>query len=177
MWTHRIPPDECVRACEWVSLRLDSQLSDFESVLLDAHTARCPDCRAFADNLTGLTETLRGIQPEEASFAIQLPRRRAVRVTALRVVSATAAVAVVGLSGIVGLEVSARRATPVAVKFDSAVLGLKERQLAHLDNPGQDATQPVRRGVAAAEQVTVGTLAGSTHRELHGTTKRLPENA
>jgi predicted anti-sigma-YlaC factor YlaD len=65
MRSRLLPSDECARACEWVSLRLDSQLSDFEEVLLEAHLERCPDCRACAETTTRLTEILRATPLEE----------------------------------------------------------------------------------------------------------------
>jgi hypothetical protein len=175
MWTRRIPPDECARACEWASLRLDSQLSDFESVLLEAHLARCLGCRAFDESLTGMTETLRAAPLEEVSFAIQLPRRSGVRMHALRLVSAAAVAAIVGLSGLVGLELSADQAPSAVAHFDPAVMELKERQLAALGSSGQR-TPTVRPGLAAAEGLTVGGAVGVTARRFARATKRLPAN-
>src|SRR5258708_22663292 len=37
----------CARARFWASLRVDGELSELEGALLDAHLARCVDCRAF----------------------------------------------------------------------------------------------------------------------------------
>jgi hypothetical protein len=173
MWTRRIPSHECVRAREWASLRLDAQLSDFESVLLDAHLVRCPECRAFAASVTGLTGTLRGAPLEEASIAIQVPRRSGARIYGLRAASAAAVVAAVGLSGLVGLNLSASRAPSAAVGVDRAVMGLKERQLERLDTAGRRA-RAIPLGLAAAEQATVGGAVAITAHRPAGATKTSP---
>ncbi len=151
-----IPADECVRACEWLSLRLDAQLSDFELLLLDTHLAQCGECRAFAGGVTAFTEALRAAPLEESSLEFEFPRRRAVRMLGLRAVSAAAIAAVFGLSGLVSLELSDRKAPSAAVRFDPAVIGLKERQLQELDNAGRRGARAIAPGLAAAEKVTFG---------------------
>lgn len=149
--------DECARAGQWISLCLDAQLSDFESALLEAHLARCPDCRAFAQTAAGLTQMLRAAPLEECSFSLQVPHRRGVRANGLRVVSAAAVAAVIGLSGSTSLNLSASRTPSASVRVDREVIGLKDRQLSELDATGvRKAARTVAQGVAAAEQVTVG---------------------
>jgi predicted anti-sigma-YlaC factor YlaD len=148
---HRVPAEECARASEWVSLRLDGQLSEFEEVLLEAHLSRCPDCAAFAANVTGLTYVLRTTPLDQPAFTFEAPRRARSR-TALRAVSAAAAVAVVGLSGLVSLQLSATRSQP-GVTIDQKVLGLKEQQMNELDGLAQRVNRQVRPSLA--EQMTV----------------------
>jgi predicted anti-sigma-YlaC factor YlaD len=150
-----IPADECARAREWASLRLDGQLSDFEEVLLEAHLARCPDCRAFAATTAALTGTLRAAPLEQPSFTFEAPRRSRARTVGLRAVSAAAAVAVVGLSGLVSLQLSAGRSRPGSTA-ERKVIGLKERQMDELGGLAQRAHRQIRPSLAAAEQVTVG---------------------
>jgi hypothetical protein len=151
----RLPADECARAHEWVSLRLDDQLSDFEEVILEAHLARCPDCRAFAGATISLTQTLRATPLEQPAFTFEPPHRTRGRTVALRAVSAAAAVAVVGLSGLVSLQLSASRARPGSTT-QRKVIGLKERQMNDLAGLAQRTNRTVRPSLAAAEQVTVG---------------------
>jgi ferric-dicitrate binding protein FerR (iron transport regulator) len=151
-----IPSDDCARACEWASLRLDGQLSEFEEVLLEAHLARCPDCHAFASSISGLTGALRGAPLEEPAFAFEPPRRTSGRTFALRAVSAAAAIAVVGVSGLVSLQVSTSRARPGAQAAERKVIGLKERQMNELTGPTTRPQTQVRQSLAAAEQVIVG---------------------
>jgi hypothetical protein len=166
--------NECSRAREWVSLRLDSQLSDLESVFLEAHLARCPDCLDSAVSVTGLTRALRAAPLEEASFGFRLPARSGVRVHVLRAASAAAAAAVVGLSWVVSVELQAER-TPSNARLASEVVGLKEQQLEQLDSAGWSAKTAVPRGLAAAEQLTVD--AGfDVRRPAAPLTRRLPRS-
>ena len=70
----------CSRARFWVSLRLDDQLSELESALLDAHLAGCGSCRSFAADAAVTTAGLRAAPLEHhASVAVSVPRRRAAR--------------------------------------------------------------------------------------------------
>jgi predicted anti-sigma-YlaC factor YlaD len=157
---NRIPADECARASEWVSLRLDGQLSEFEELLLEAHLDRCPDCKAFAANVAGLTNMLRATSLEQPSVTFEAPRRTRARAVGLRAVSAAAAVAVVGLSGIVSLQLSASRPRPGAsAAAERKLIGLKERQMDELNGLAQRVNRHVRPSLASAEQVTVGTPA------------------
>src|SRR6476646_6391994 len=49
----------CARARFWASLRVDGELSELESALLDAHLGRCADCSAYATGVAGVTAALR----------------------------------------------------------------------------------------------------------------------
>jgi predicted anti-sigma-YlaC factor YlaD len=164
-------PDDCTRACEWVSLRLDSQLSEFEGLLLDAHLSRCVDCSAFADSVTSVTEVLRTSLPERPTFAFELPRRSDGRARALRAVSTAAAVAVVGLSGLVSLHLSTSRAPGATVRSPNEVIGLKERLLEQLDGTGRTLRPQIRPSLV--EQATFGSdrVAG---KHVSAVTNRLP---
>ena len=137
-------------------MRLDSQLSDFEEILLEAHLARCPACTAFAESASRVTEILRAAPLEELAFPIQLPRSRGARVRGLRAVSTVAAAAMIGLSGVVGLELSRSRVPSASASPNRALIGLKEQQMDELDSAGSKASLKVRPNLAAAEQLTVG---------------------
>jgi predicted anti-sigma-YlaC factor YlaD len=147
-----IPPDECARAREWASLRLDDQLSDFEGVLLEAHLALCDDCRAFAASISDLTAALRSAPLERPELAFEAPGTTRGRTFALRAVSAAAAVAVVGISGLVGLQLSASRSRPHATVVERKVMELKERQMDELDGGTTRPHTVVPHGLAAVEQ-------------------------
>jgi anti-sigma factor RsiW len=147
-----IPPDECARAREWASLRLDDQLSDFEEVLLEAHLALCDDCRAFAASISDLTAALRSAPLEQSELAFEGPGRTRDRTFALRAVSAAAAVAVVGISSLVGLQLSASRSGPHVPIIDRKVMDLKERQMDELNGGTTRAHTEVPHGLAAVEQ-------------------------
>jgi hypothetical protein len=163
---NRIQADECARASEWVSLRLDGQLSEFEELLLDAHIERCPDCKAYSANVAGLTTALRATPLEQPSVTFEAPRRTRARTVGLRAVSAAAAVAVVGLSGIVSLQLSANRSQLGNVLNERKVIGIKERQMDALNGPTQRVNRQVRQSLAAAEQVTIGTQAQAVPRAV-----------
>src|SRR5580765_51726 len=151
-----IPSDECARACEWASLRLDDQLSDFEEVLLEAHLARCAECRDFAVSISGLTHSLRRAELQPPTFAFDPPRSARGRPFALRAVSAAAVVAVVGVSGLVSLQLSTSRARPGAPTVERKAIGLKERQMTELAGRTPRPRTQVRQSLAAAEQMIVG---------------------
>ena len=104
----------CERARFWASLRLDGELSELESALLDAHLARCAGCRERAGGFDASTAVLRSAPLERiAPIAVDLPRapRR------LLATIAVAAVVVMGVvaGGLVRGQVSHTPATPRAV--------------------------------------------------------------
>jgi predicted anti-sigma-YlaC factor YlaD len=149
-----IPSDECARASEWASLRLDGQLSDFEEVLLEAHLARCPDCRGVVAGMIGAVQVLRSTRLEQPAVTFEAPRRRRGRTAGLLAASAgaAAAVAVVGLSGLVSLHISTHHAR-LGPTADPKVIELKERQMDEFDG-----SQRVHTGVrpSLAEQASIG---------------------
>jgi len=91
---------DCERARQWASIELDGELSTFERVLLRAHLAHCPPCRAFRGQTSGLTHALRAAPLEHLERPIQIGRMR--RRLRLRLAPAAAAMAVafVGLGSI-----------------------------------------------------------------------------
>jgi predicted anti-sigma-YlaC factor YlaD len=102
---------DCERARQWASIELDGELSTFERVLLRAHLAHCPPCRAFREQTNGLTHALRAAPLEHLEQPIQIGGMR--RRLRLRLAPAAAAMAVafVGLGSI--LATSAVRSSSV----------------------------------------------------------------
>jgi predicted anti-sigma-YlaC factor YlaD len=121
MRTMRTTGRRCDRAREYASLRLDGELSDFESALLDSHLDRCPSCRAFAEDLAGLTSRLRTASLEQPSIVVTLPRRRAVALRGFQAGAAAAAVvSVLGIGSLFGmLQSSATTPADGAAKLGS----------------------------------------------------------
>ena len=167
-----ITPAECARACQQLSLRLDSELSQFEDALLEAHLERCADCRAFAQSITASTMTLRSLPAERPAVALELPRRRsradAIVATSLRAASAAAALAVVAVSGLIALQGSNSGVGVTAPDLDlreaRELVELHERRLQQLD-ASVAATRPaVPRGLAAAERARSIRAAAATPR-------------
>jgi anti-sigma factor RsiW len=87
----------CDRVRAQISLRLDGELSQLESRMLDSHLARCADCTEYEADVAQITADLRAapLEPMERPVVIRRPRR----VSALRLqtgVAAALAVAVLG---------------------------------------------------------------------------------
>jgi predicted anti-sigma-YlaC factor YlaD len=164
-----ILPADCGRARQQLSLRVDSELSEFEVVLLNAHLTRCDDCRAFEQGITGLTQALRTVPAETPSIAFQPPRRRArldvLLAGSLRAGSAAAAIAVVAITGLIAFNGSSSQVPAADLAQVRAVLDLHERQLQPLHRSG-DTMPQVPRGVAEAERLTL--LVAPSSRRLQG---------
>ena len=95
MRRNRDSGNRCARGREWVSQRLDGELSELERVLLAAHLRRCGLCRAFAADVRAFTVELRSYPLEQPSRVLAPafpPRRR--RIPRLSPVVAFAGMAV-----------------------------------------------------------------------------------
>jgi len=79
-WRRTTP---CERAAQWISLRLDAELSEVEAGALDRHLERCDACRSHSRELAVLTGLVRSAPLESPSVLISAPapRRRRPRVT------------------------------------------------------------------------------------------------
>jgi hypothetical protein len=65
----------CARARFWVSLRVDDEVSELEAALLDAHLARCADCREFALSTAASSAAIRAASyVGHPPFQLDLPR-------------------------------------------------------------------------------------------------------
>jgi predicted anti-sigma-YlaC factor YlaD len=165
-----ILPADCARARQQLSLSLDSELSEFELMLLDAHLSRCEDCRAFKHGVVSLTGALRAVPMELPAIAFEPPRRRArldvLLAGSLRAGSAAAAIAVVAISGLIALNGSTNTVPSAAdLAQTRAVLELHERQMLALDGAAATPTR-VPHGLAAAERAAV--RANTSSRRLQG---------
>jgi predicted anti-sigma-YlaC factor YlaD len=166
-------PENCVRARQQVSLRLDSELSELETVLLETHLAVCANCREVAAELDGLTGTLRTALPEQPAVAFGLPPRRRSRVHG-RAVSITATAAVMALSGFIGLHLSSAR-TPGELRAARELTTFKEQQLDRLATVAVGAAQETPAGVAAAEQMTVVSVSSRTTEPRRSSGRSYPD--
>jgi predicted anti-sigma-YlaC factor YlaD len=155
-----ILPAECAQACQQLSLRADHELSDFETVLLEAHLAVCTDCRAFEKGVTGVTSLLRAVSLEQPIVPFQLPRGRsranALFTSSLRAGSAAAAVAIIALTGLATFHGALHRSPggtqSANVGETRLVRDLHERQLQQLDSLGRTRKLVVPHGLAAVER-------------------------
>jgi anti-sigma factor RsiW len=125
----------CDRAREWASLRLDCELSELESALLDAHLDRCAECREFADEVDVATQTLRSAQLEPLTAPVVLPTRGVGTGTrAFQAVVASALVLVAaGLGSLFGILSSSggapsrsASAGSIVVAFDDTANSLRQ---------------------------------------------------
>jgi predicted anti-sigma-YlaC factor YlaD len=104
----------CRRAREWVSLRLDGELSELERLLLRRHLARCEGCRTTAEHVERTATLMRSAPLEHPSRGVAeaLPARTRPRIR-YRILAAAAVVAAgVGIGSVAGI--SGDGATPVA---------------------------------------------------------------
>jgi len=77
-------------------LQVDGELSDFESVLLNAHLGACAACGTYRADVTKFTHVLRNAGLEAVTRPVVVPpRRRRVAARAMPLVAAAAVVAVV----------------------------------------------------------------------------------
>lgn len=90
----------CDRVRAQVSLRLDGELSQLESRMLEAHLARCAECRAYEARVAAVTNELRAapLEPLPRPIAVRRPRRLAVAARLQAGIAAALALAVVGLA-------------------------------------------------------------------------------
>jgi predicted anti-sigma-YlaC factor YlaD len=84
-----VPPNDCLRARESISARLDDELSELGTARLAAHLRTCAECSAYASGLGTIAGLLRNAPLELPEVEIALPRRR--RVPGLQVAAAAAA--------------------------------------------------------------------------------------
>jgi anti-sigma factor RsiW len=91
----RLQPRTCERSREWASLRLDSELSELEQALLDAHLARCERCATYTRAIEAATTMMRSAPQVALSEPISLPLHRGIRFPARALRAGTAAAAII----------------------------------------------------------------------------------
>lgn len=145
-----------------VSSRLDSELSELEEALLDAHLARCAACRLFADDLETLTDTLRTAPLLEPSLRFHPPRRRT-RVGIAHTGSAAAAaiVAAIALGNFIDLGSAPARISASDIQTAHDRMILKEQLMEEMDGATVRPPKRVPRGFEAAKNATVSPMQGA----------------
>jgi predicted anti-sigma-YlaC factor YlaD len=118
----------CERARSWASLRVDDELSELESALLEAHLGRCSSCRGFARGAEKVAAALRATRLERCATRLERPAppvsvpRRAGRRSGLRALQGMAAAALVVSAGVVA-ALSGPSGTPAAARTVVMVAG------------------------------------------------------
>jgi predicted anti-sigma-YlaC factor YlaD len=140
----------CERGREWISLRLDGELSELAQKLLDAHLARCADCRAFEADVAATTRLVRTapLEPLEQPLLLPHGRRLALSARRLSAVAASVATVALGLTAFLNLPSSGPLAAgpPVHVvaSDNSDLQQLKQFRTAALVRPIALPQQPAR---------------------------------
>jgi predicted anti-sigma-YlaC factor YlaD len=87
----------CDRVRAQVSLQLDGELSQLESRMVDAHLARCAECREFEADVSEVTQALRAAPLEPLAQPVTVQRLRRASISRAQVsVAAAVAVAMLG---------------------------------------------------------------------------------
>ena len=90
----------CDRTREWAALRLDAELSEFETAIMTAHLDRCQECRAFAADVAAITRELRSTPLEPLPRRIELRAARRFPLAQRHIQVAAAAALVVLATGL-----------------------------------------------------------------------------
>jgi anti-sigma factor RsiW len=126
----------CDRIRAKISLELDGGLSQLERAMVASHIERCPDCRAYSDEVEAFTSLLRDAPLERPERVIILPRRRRriSQTTAQVGVAAAMAIAAFGVVGQLGEPESQRSDNALSGSPDLFASGLApEAELAQVD--------------------------------------------
>lgn len=115
----RARSQECERSRASISAALDGEVSEFESLQLQAHLERCPACSEFEASAHVATTTLRLAPMEPLSQPLVLPSRRRRRALGLRVPSAAAAAVLMVIFGGVFETLHGGAARPTSTGFDN----------------------------------------------------------
>jgi len=118
----RPQPHRCDRAREWVSLRLDDEISELEDALLEAHLRGCGSCREYEASVRGAVLALRARPLERMGQPIVVSRRRRALLRPAAVARVAAVVAaVVGVTTVVSTQAAkgpaAHGSNPVPVAY------------------------------------------------------------
>jgi anti-sigma factor RsiW len=104
----------CDRVRSQISLELDGELSQLEQAMVSAHLQRCPDCRAYRDEVATFASALRAAPLERMERPIVLRRPRRVIAARLQVgVAAAFAVVALGVAGQIASQSPSPESSPV----------------------------------------------------------------
>jgi anti-sigma factor RsiW len=112
----------CDRAREYISLAVDGELAEVERVRLDAHTASCAECRAYAAEVEAVTDELRSSEPEQPAFPVVLPRTRRLSVRTFQLGAAAAAVVAIVAAGSVFQNIGRQTSASEPLRLSQSAL-------------------------------------------------------
>jgi predicted anti-sigma-YlaC factor YlaD len=128
----------CERSREWISLRLDGELSELAEKMLESHLARCAACRTFQSDVGVASRLVRTAPLERPEHPIALPRgRRRAYVRPVGAVAATVAAVALGFAAFLNLPSSGTLAAPIirSANADNSDLNLQRAMRAALLRP------------------------------------------
>jgi predicted anti-sigma-YlaC factor YlaD len=128
----------CERSREWISLRLDGELSELAEKMLESHLTRCARCRTFESEVGVASRLVRTAPLERPEHPIALPRgRRRAYVRPVSAVAATVAAVALGFAAFLNLPSSGTLAAPIirSANADNSDLSLQRAMRAALLRP------------------------------------------
>jgi anti-sigma factor RsiW len=122
----------CHRSREWISLRLDGELSELATKMLDAHLDRCAECRAFEAGVAVATRLVRTAPLEHLEQPVSLPRGRRLAFQTRRLGAAVAAAATVAVGVVAFLNLPSSSTATARSPFIVAPSGNQDLEQARL---------------------------------------------
>lgn len=111
----------CERSREWISLRLDGELSELAEKMLESHLARCASCQAFESDVEVTSRLVRTAPLERPEQPIALPRgRRRAFMRPVGAAAATAAAVALGFAAFLNLPSSGPLAAAPSIRITNA---------------------------------------------------------
>jgi anti-sigma factor RsiW len=160
-----LPPEDCLRAREQISLHLDSELSELDRALLEVHLACCSSCAVYNAELTALTAALRTTPVQAPAVKLPAAPRRRARFTVHPAAAAAAmAFAAFTIGGLVNLTPSPYHQAAVDLRTSRELISVKERQMEAL----QGALDKARTLGPTGNDPTTGTIERPTRASFSG---------
>jgi predicted anti-sigma-YlaC factor YlaD len=122
----------CERASQWISLRLDGDLSELETAALERHLETCARCIALSERVEGFTSLLREQPLIEIprQVVVTAPRSQRARV-ARRGGAVLAFAAAIGAVAAVAIAPHGSAPTTSALSFNSLA---QQKRFAHVEH-------------------------------------------
>jgi predicted anti-sigma-YlaC factor YlaD len=155
-------PRNCDRARAWASLRLDDEISELESALLEAHLRRCAACRELEESMRGAVMALRAQPLEQIDHPVTVAGRRRLHVRPGAVASVAAVLAAtVGVTAVLGTQAAKGPRAHVPVRTPAAVVSGDDKDFEQLR-----ALRVLRLGGSPPRSSGVGEFGAVTSRRL-----------
>jgi predicted anti-sigma-YlaC factor YlaD len=151
--SRRLEDDDCRRARQSLSIRLDGELSEVAAARLEKHLRLCGDCAAFEERMAAIAGAMRSASLLEPAETIVMPRRPRSRrwVLSAGAASVAAFVVAVATTGLPGWGVGGVRSSSDSNAAQlSASYADQQRINLLLGHAATPSTSPAPRFVARA---------------------------